>query len=154
MYKTGILAFGIALMGTVVTMGAAYAADSGVPAIDRHVAAMRAGNLDGVMADYADNAVVMTPHGVAPGQKAGGQLDIFTGKANVRKLFAVLTDKDHVPGGKSMAVHYEPRGADTTLMFWEQFPGTPNAVSGMDVFVVRGGKIIFQNVTIDPPKKK
>jgi hypothetical protein len=52
-----------------------------------------------------------------------------------------------------MAVHYESRGADTTLMFWEQFPGKPDAVSGMDVFVVRGGKIIFQNVTIDPPKK-
>lgn len=153
MHKTGKLAIGLALMGMVAGLGAAHAADSATQVIDRHVAAMRAGNLDAIMADYADNALVLTPHGVAPGQKAGGQLDVFAGKANVRKLFAVLTDKDHNPGAKSMIVHYEPRGADTTLMHWEQFHGTPNAVSGMDVFVVRGGKVLFQDVTIDPPKK-
>jgi hypothetical protein len=148
MLKTGFVAIAIALMGT-----AAHAAGSGVPAIDRHVTTMRAGDLAGVMADYADNAVVMTPHGVAPGQKPAGQLDVFAGKTNVRKLFAVLTDKDHNPAVSSMVVQFEPRGADTTLMHWTQFPGTPKAVKGMDVFVVRGGKIVFQNVTVEPPKK-
>ncbi len=49
------------------------------------------------MSDYADDAVVITPHGVAPGQKDVSGADVFAGKTNYRKLFATLTDKDHVP---------------------------------------------------------
>ena len=33
------------------------------------------------------------------------------------------------------------------------FKGTPKEVSGHDVFVVRGGKVVFQAVIVDPAKK-
>ena len=131
----------------------AFAADTATQILDRHVAAMKKGDLAAVMADYADGAVVITPHGIAPGQKAASALDVFPGKANARKLFAVLTDKDHVGGNRTMTTRYEARGGDVTLMYWEQNRGTPNQVSGVDVFVIRNGKIEFQNVVVDAAKK-
>jgi hypothetical protein len=125
-------------------MGAAHAADTKI--LDHHVANMRAGNLEGVLSDYAPDAVVVTPAGmVTPG-------GVFVG-ADTRKLFSVLTDKDHVPGNKTMQTRYESLGPDTTMMHWVQFKGTPKEVSGYDVFVVRGGKVAFQTVIVDAAKK-
>ena len=77
-----------------LTAGSAFAADSAQAVLDHHVAQMKAGSLDGVMADYADNAVVIAPHGIAPGQTNVSGNDVFAGKANIRKFFAVLTDND------------------------------------------------------------
>jgi len=98
-----------------------------------------------VMADYAPDAVVVTPAGmVSPS-------GVFTGK-DVRKLFAVLTDKDHVPGNKTMQTRYENVSPDTTIMHWVQFKGSKQEISGYDVFVVRGGKVVFQTVIVNPAK--
>jgi len=133
-----------------LTAGSAFAADSAQAVLDHHVAQMKAGSLDGVMADYADNAVVIAPHGIAPGQTNVSGNDVFAGKANIRKFFAVLTDKDHNPGAKSMTVKYESRGNDTIIMRWVQFAGTPNQVAGNDTWVIRGGKVIAQIVAVDP----
>ena len=38
-------------------------------------------------------------------------------------------------------------------MHWVQFKGTPKELSGTDVFVVRGGKVVFQTVTVNAAKK-
>ena len=142
------LVFAAAILSLSAT--AAFAADSAQAVLDHHVAQMKAGSLDGVMADYADNAVVIAPHGIAPGQTNVSGNDVFAGKANIRKFFAVLTDKDHNPGAKSMTVKYESRGNDTIIMRWVQFAGTPNQVAGNDTWVIRGGKVIAQIVAVDP----
>lgn len=153
-------AFSLAAGLAVSTPASAAAADSMAASaagakqvLDHHVASMKKGDLEAVLSDYADNAVVSTPHGVAAGQKAVSTADVFAGKDNFRKLFATLTDKDHVPGNRTMETRYESRTDDVTLMHWVQNRGTPNQVSGADVFVVRDGKIVFQSVLIDPPKK-
>jgi hypothetical protein len=125
-------------------MGAAHAADTKI--LDHHVANMRAGNLEGVLSDYAPDAVVVTPAGMVTPN------GVFVG-ADTRKLFSVLTDKDHVPGNKTMQTRYESLGPDTTMMRWVQFKGTAKEVSGYDVFVVRGGKVAFQTVIVDAAKK-
>jgi hypothetical protein len=125
-------------------MGAAHAADTKI--LDHHVASMKAGNLEGVLSDYAPDAVVVTPAGMVTPN------GVFVG-AETRKLFSVLTDKDHVPGNKTMQTRYENLGPDTTLMHWVQFKGTPKEVSGYDVFVVRNGKVAFQTVIVDAAKK-
>lgn len=142
----------VILAAVIVSLsaGAACAADSAQVVLDRHVAAMKAANLDGVMADYADNTLVIAPHGIAPGQKGVAGNDVFSGKAEARKLFAVLTDKDHNPGAKAMTVTYEQRGNDVTLMHWVQFKGKPEQVSGTDTWIIRGGKVIAQIVAVDP----
>src|SRR5580698_3761847 len=132
------------ILASIVGIGSAAAAETKV--LDHHVANMRTGNLEGVLSDYAPDAVVVVPPGLA---NANG---VFVG-ADTRKLFSVLTDKDHVPGNKTMQTRYENGGPDTTLMYWVQFKGTPKEVSGHDAFVVRGGKVVFQSVTVDPAKK-
>lgn len=132
------------LVVSSLALGSPAKADTKV--LDHHVANMKAGNLEGVLSDYAPNAVVVVPPGLA---NANG---VFVGP-DTRKLFAVLTDKDHVPGNKSMQTRYENVGPDTTIMYWVQFKGTPKETNGHDVFVVRGNKIVFQSVTVDPAKK-
>ena len=123
---------------------AAYAADTKV--LDHHVANMKSGDLEAVLSDYAPDAVVVTPAGmVSPN-------GVFIGK-DTRKLFTALTSKDSLPGNKTMETKYEPLSADTTLMRWVQFKGTPKEVSGYDVFVIRGGKVVFQSVTVNAAKK-
>ena len=132
------------ILASILGVGSAAAADTKI--LDHHVANMKAGNLEGVLSDYAPDAVVVTPPGLA---NASG---VFVG-ADTKKLFAVLTDKDHVPGNKTMQTRYESAGPDTSLMYWVQFKGTAKEVSGHDVFVVRGGKVVFQAVIVDPAKK-
>jgi len=121
----------------------AFAADK---VLEHHVAQMKTGDLEAVLSDYAPNAVVVTPAGmISPS-------GVFIGK-DTRKLFSVLTKKENLPGNKTMQVTYETLAPDTTLMRWVQYKGTPKQMSGYDVFVIRGGKIVFQTVSIDPPKK-
>jgi hypothetical protein len=124
--------------------------DSAEVVLDRHVVAMKAGDLAAVMADYADDALVIAPHGIAPGESNVAGFNVFDGKANVSKLFAVLTNKDNAAGMASMTTSYEKKGNDITLMRWVQFDGTPKKVSGTDVFVIRNGKILSQTVLVDP----
>lgn len=137
--KIAYAALAFILLGT----GAAFA-DTKI--LDRHVATIKAGDLEGVMADYAPDAVVVTPPG------AMSPTGVFAGK-ETRKLFAILTNKENNPAIKTMQTRYVKVNADTTIMHWVQYKGTPQEVSGHDVFVIRGGKIVFQTVAIDPPKK-
>ena len=134
-----------ALLSTLLAFaGVAHAADTKV--LDHHVANMKSGDLEAVLSDYAPDAVIVTPAGmVSPN-------GVFIGK-DTRKLFSVLTAKDSLPGNKTMQTKYQNAGADTSIMQWVQFKGTPKEVSGYDVFVIRGGKVVFQTVTVNPAKK-
>ena len=35
---------------------------------------------------------------------------------------------------------------------WTQFKGTPRQVTGEDIFVVRGGRISYQAILVDPAR--
>ena len=132
-------AIAFALLGA----SAAFAADNKV--LDHHVTHMKTGNLAEVLSDYAPDAVIVTPAGmISPN-------GVFIGK-DARKLFSVLTSKESLPGNKTMQVTYESLAPDTTLMRWVQYKGTPKQVSGQDVFVIRGNKIVFQTVSVDAKK--
>ena len=137
-----------AILSTLLTAGAAMpaiaAADTKV--LDHHVANMKSGNLEAVLSDYSPDAVVVTPAGMVTPD------GVFVG-AETRTLFRVLTGKDNLPGNKTMQTRYQSAGADTSIMHWVQFKGTPKEISGYDVFVVRGGKIVFQTVVVNAAKK-
>jgi len=137
-----------AILSTLLTAGTALpvlaAADTKV--LDHHVANMKSGNLEAVLSDYSPDAVVVTPAGMITPD------GVFVGPES-RTLFRVLTGKDNLPGNKTMQTRYQSAGADTSIMHWVQFKGTPKEISGYDVFVVRGGKIVFQSVTVNPTKK-
>jgi len=137
-----------AILSTLLTAGAAMpaiaAADTKV--LDHHVANMKSGNLEAVLSDYSPDAVVVTPAGMVTPD------GVFVG-AETRTLFRVLTGKDNLPGNKTMQTRYQSAGADTSIMHWVQFKGTPKEISGYDVFVTRDGKIVFQTVIVNSAKK-
>jgi hypothetical protein len=140
MLKISSAVLAVSLLGAT----AGWAADIN-KIIDHHVANMKSGNVDGVLSDYAPDAVVVTPAGmVSPS-------GVFIG-ADTRSLFSVLAGPKNVPGNKTMQTKYTSLGADTERMDWVQFKGTPQEISGYDVFVVRGGKIVFQTVIVTPKK--
>jgi ketosteroid isomerase-like protein len=155
--KTGeeIMQGRIMMMAAVLCLlaTAAGATDSAIQLLDRHITTIKKGDLDGVMADYADNALLIAPHGIVPGQTDVSGNDVFSGKANIRKFFAVLTDKEHNPAVRSMVTRFESRGNDVILMHWTQFKGTPQQVNGTDTWVIRSGKVITQVVAVEPAKK-
>jgi ketosteroid isomerase-like protein len=127
---------GMALIGTACQA----APDLGAAIIARHVETVKAGDVDGVVADYADDAVLVTPAGMVT------PTGVFVGKAKVREFFSWLASPQNLPGAKSMVSQSEVIGPDTVLFRWTQFPGTAQEVKGTDIFVIRGGKIVFQSV--------
>ena len=106
----------------------------------RHTETVKAANVDGVMADYADDAILVTPPGMVTPS------GVFAGKAKVREFFTWLASPEILPGPKSMVSTNEMIAPDTVLFRWTQFQGTPQEVKGSDVFVIRNGKIVFQSV--------
>ena len=115
-------------------------------AVARHVTAVKAADLAGVMADYADDAILVAPPGTA--NVATGTL---VGKTDVQKFFVWLATPEVLPAAQSMVTTNEIVGPNTLLFRWTQFPGTPKEVKGYDVFVFRAGKIIFQTTAPMPP---
>lgn len=157
---TAILSMGVlsacSSNSNTATASSAAAAtyDSAEVILDRHVAAMKAGDLPAVMADYADDALVIAPHGIVEGQTDIAGFNVFDGKDNISRLFAVLTNADNAAGMASMTTRYEYKSGDVALMHWVQFEGTPEELSGTDVWIIRDGKIITQSVLVNPPAAK
>jgi ketosteroid isomerase-like protein len=114
-----------------------------------HVASMKTANVDAVMRDYAPDAVVITPPGLVPTQQPATGPGVYSGIANARKVFVVLTGSGSIAGIRAMETTVEPLGGDVALLRWVQFRGTPQQVSGTDVFVVRGGKVVVQDIVVD-----
>ena len=108
--------------------------------MERHSAGVKAPNVEAVVADYADDAVLVTPPGMA------SPTGVYAGKAKVREFFSWLTSPKNLPGPQSMVSTTEMIAPDTVLFRWTQFQGTPQEVKGTDVFIIRGGKIVFQSV--------
>ena len=145
MKMTNMLAVALGL-GLASAAGAATATQ----VVAHHVAAMKKGNLAAIMSDYAGNTVVIAPPGLVRGQSAKG-VGVFVG-ADARRVFATLIDKDHHPGVRTMETSIAPAGPDAARLKWVQFKGTPQQVSGEDIFVVRGGKITYQAILPDPAR--
>jgi ketosteroid isomerase-like protein len=113
-------------------------------ALDRHVVAVKAGDVEGVLADYADDAtMVLMPGDLAP-------KGALVGKTEVRKFFDWLKTPEVLPGAQSMAVTTEKIGPNTMYFHFTQFPGTPKEVKGYDIYVFRDGKIVFQTTFVTP----
>jgi ketosteroid isomerase-like protein len=104
----------------------------------------KAGDVSAIIADYADDAVLVTPSGMA---SPGG---IYVGKMHVREFFTWLASPPILPGVKTMETSTERVTPDVIIMRWTQFKGTPKEVNGRDVFVIRHGKIAFQSVEPTP----
>lgn len=126
----------MAALAAILAMGAAahaQAASSPTDIINHHITATNAGDIDGMMSDYADNAVVL---------QAGQAVE---GKTDIRALFTRLFGP-----GAAQKLTITPTKiwevGDVGLITW-----TAGALQGQDSFVVRNGKIETQAVWIGGP---
>ena len=110
--------------------------------LDRHVTNVKAGNVDGVLADYADDASLV----LMPGEQ--WPKGVLVGKTEVRKFFTWLSSPEVLPGAQSMVVTTEKLGPNTMYFGFTQWPGTPKQVKGYDIYVFRDGKILVQTTLV------
>ena len=127
------------------TAAAETSAETMEAVIAHHVQTVKAADLEGVMADYADDAILVSPPGMINPQGT------FVGKDKVREFFVWLATPEVLPAAQSMVTTNEIVGPNTLLFRWTQFPGTPQELKGFDIFVFRGDKIVFQTTGPMPP---
>ncbi len=119
------------------------AADDAQTLAQRHVDVIRTGNIDKLMADYADDAVALTPPGLLSSRPANEE-GIAEGKAEIKRLFELLCGPKYFTAVKGMDARIEKVSGTVAILHWIQFKGTPQQLSGMDVFVTKNGKITTQ----------
>ena len=104
------------------------ATDDTLAVVRHHAEVLGAGDLDAIMSDYADNAVFIADTSGA-----------IVGAAAIRSY---LSTPSELSGIEPNALHVE---GDYLYVRW-----TADGVRlGTDTFVVSGGKIVLQTVTID-----
>lgn len=104
--------------------------------LDRHMEAFLAGDLDAVMADYADDAVMISPNGTR------------TGAAEIREAFAGLFAGLFAPGNYTFHTDQAVAIGDVAYVRWHaECPGVTVPI-GSDTLVVRDGLIVAQTVAL------
>ena len=106
-----------------------------------HVRAVNSGDLQAILAHYADNAEVLTAQGVLRG-KAGVE-------AFFRQAFSMLP-------GAQIAVKQTVAGENSLLVWWTADSPTGRIDDGIDTFVIEDGLFILQTPTFtiqpQPPR--
>jgi ketosteroid isomerase-like protein len=102
-----------------------------------HAQALGAGDLDGIVDDYSDDAVFITPAGVR------------RGKAGVREGFVQLLAD--VPNA-DWALPTQIYEGDVLFLEWTATSAATKVEDGIDTFVFRDGQIVVQTVryTVQP----
>jgi len=104
--------------------------------VTHHLEAFFRKDLDGVVEDYADEAVFIAP---------GGPL---LGRAAIRKFFTAFIET--MPAGflEAFAMREQRFAGELGYIVWDVAPWVRFAT---DTFVVRDGKIVLQTFAADPP---
>ena len=96
-----------------------------------HAEVLGAGDLDGILSDYSDDAVLITPAGV------------LRGKDRIREAFAqILTD---VPNAEWEVPTAFFEG-DVLFIEWKATAASSKVEDGIDTFIFRDGEIVLQTV--------
>ena len=102
-----------------------------------HVQTLGAGDLDGIVADYTDDAVFITPAGVK------------RGKDGIREAFTQLLAD--VPNA-DWALPTQIYDGDALFLEWTATSAATKVEDGIDTFIFRDGMIRLQTVryTVEP----
>ena len=139
MIKTARLILLTAVAGAALL----HAADDSEVLARRHVDLIKVGSVDKLVADYAEDGVALTPPGLY-GSGPASEEGIAAGKAEIKKLFDMLCGPKYFTAVKSMHAQFQKVNANVTIMRWKQFEGTPDEVTGEDIFITKDGKITTQ----------
>ncbi len=102
----------------------------------RHLDAFQAGDVDAVMADYADDAVMISPNGVR------------RGAAEIREAFAGFFAGLFAPGTYTFTTDLTTAEGETAFMLWHAECTGATIPIGTDTLVIRDGKIVAQTVAL------
>jgi hypothetical protein len=100
--------------------------------LDHHLAAILAGDVDEIMADYDDSSVLATQEATLRGLSA------------LREFF-VGAVTDLLPPGSDLEVTTQVVDGEHAYIVWHGDSEKYRLTFGTDTFVVRGGKIVFQS---------
>ena len=104
--------------------------------VAHHIAAfaVKQGNADALILDYADDAVVVEGNGV------------FVGLAQVRGMLEEMTHPKRPR--TSLEMTQEVLRSDVILEHWISDRGLPTEMVGEDAIVVQNGQIVFQGARV------
>jgi len=96
-----------------------------------HLHAIGAGDIDAIMKDYAEEAVLCTPEGM------------LRGPDQIRPMFEMVVTKVLPPGSTVKIVRQIVEG-DLAYVVWSAESASYTIPLGTDTFVMREGKIVTQ----------
>jgi len=100
--------------------------------LDNHLKCFGAGDLHGILADYAPDAVLFTPDGPLRGADA------------IKRLFEGMFAEFGKPGA-SFEMKQQSTEGDYAYILWTAETAENVYEVGTDTFVVRGGRIVAQS---------
>jgi hypothetical protein len=100
-------------------------------AFQHHGQVLVAGDLEGIVSDYSDDAIIITPEGV------------LRGKEGVRQAFEKLLGDLPSAEWELLSTNFED---DILLLEWKATSEKVKAEDGIDTFVFRDGLIRVQTV--------
>ncbi len=100
--------------------------------VDHHLTSFGAGDLNGILSDYAPMAILFTPDGPLVGIDA------------IRLLFVGLLAEFTKPGSSFELKHHSIKG-DYAYILWTAETADNSYELATDTFVVQGGKIVAQS---------
>ena len=98
---------------------------------DHHVQALGAGDLDGIVEDYTDDAIIITPAGIKRGE------------AGVRETFVQLLADVPSADWTLKTTLFED---DVLFLEWAAVSAATRTDDGLDTFVFRDGQIRVQTI--------
>lgn len=101
--------------------------------LDDHLADFGSGNVDAIVANYAPDAIIMTPG------------SIKRGHGDIRAMFEGLVAEFGQPDVKFEILNTDVDG-EMALIVWKAETGKAVYEMGTDTFIIRDGKIVSQTV--------
>jgi hypothetical protein len=109
--------------------------------IANHNRRFREGNVDGILEDFADSAIVFTPSGP------------LKGRSEIRKFFEDVVAEFGKPGA-SIERHTESFDGDYYYVTWSAETPDNSYELATDTFVVRDGRIVMQSFAAKTSPKR
>jgi uncharacterized protein (TIGR02246 family) len=131
-----------ALTRTLAQTPAANSARTPEQVVRHHFAASAARDLNAVVSDYADDAVLITANGVVRGRDGvrAAFAQLLRGPQPAARIAAAHAAR---PGPRIVVSHFT---ADVGWVIWTQNAGKPNELRGVETYLVRNGRIELETV--------
>ena len=112
---------------------------------NRHVAAFNSGNLDAILNDFGEHALVVTPDGV------------FEGRERIRVVYQyLLAEFGRIDRGDSPGLTFDVLQVrhDTLFIAWHAESKLHVFPFGTDTFICNGDRFQRQSIAFSPPRPK